>query len=147
MEARHKSAIRAEYLTANGRQMQAVYNYQRTVLNAFTEVINRISKVQNYSVSIDIKRQQLDSLESAVNVATNLFQAARPGVDYMDVLFAQRDLRDARMNVIDTKRQQLTAMVNAYQALGGGAYLSNSILEPQQLRHPSHLFASLWSFQ
>lgn len=121
----NRSAIRAEYLTANARQMQAVYNYQRTVLNAFTEVINRISKVQNYSGSIEIKRQQLDSLESAVNVATDLFQAARPGVDYMDVLFAQRDLVDARMVLIETKREQLSAIVNAYQALGGGAGLTS----------------------
>ncbi len=117
------SAIRADYLTANARQLQAVYEYQRTVLNAFTEVVNRISGVQNYSVSIEIKKQQLASLESAVNVASTLFQQARPGVDYMDVLFAQRDLVDARMVLIDTKREQLAAVVNAYQALGGGAVL------------------------
>jgi NodT family efflux transporter outer membrane factor (OMF) lipoprotein len=117
------SAIKADYLNANARQLQALYEYQRTILNAFTEVVNRMSAVQNYSLSIDIKRQQLDSLESAVSVATNLFQAARPGVDYMDVLFAQRDLVDARMVLIDTKREQLTSVVNAYQALGGGAVL------------------------
>jgi NodT family efflux transporter outer membrane factor (OMF) lipoprotein len=117
------SAIRADYLTANARQLQALYEYQRTVINAFTEVTNRIAKVQNYSTSIDIKKQQLESLDTAVSVATNLFQAARPGVDYMDVLFAQRDLVDARMVVVETKREQLTAVVNAYQALGGGAGL------------------------
>lgn len=121
----NRSAIRAEYLTANARQLQAVYDYQRIVLNAFTEVTNRVSKVQNYSASLDVKRQQLESLESAVNVATNLFQAARPGVDYMDVLFAQRDLVDARMVFIETKREQLSAIVNAYQALGGGAGLTS----------------------
>jgi multidrug efflux system outer membrane protein len=125
------SAIRADYLNANARQVQAAYDYQRTVINAFTEVINRISKVQNYSTSLDIKRQQLDSLESAVSVASNLFQAARPGVDYMDVLFAQRDLVDARMVFIDTKREQLTAIVNAYQALGGGAGGLPSFMDPE----------------
>jgi hypothetical protein len=41
----------------------------------------------------------------------------------MDVLFAQRDLVDARAVLIDTKREQLAATVNAYQALGGGAVL------------------------
>jgi len=117
----NKSAIRADYLNANAKQLQAVYNYQRTILNAFTEVINRISKVQNYSISIEIKKQQLASLESAVTVASNLFQNAR--VEYIDVLFAQRDLMDARMVLIDTKREQLSAIVNAYQALGGGAGL------------------------
>ena len=36
------------------------------------------------------------------------------------MLFAQRDLLDARMVLIETKKQQLSAIVNAYQALGGG---------------------------
>src|SRR5262249_40408671 len=39
---------------------------------------------------------------------------------YMDVLFAQRDLWTARLNLIETKQQQLSAIVNVYQALGGG---------------------------
>ncbi len=114
----NKSAIRADYMNANARQLQAVYDYQRTILNAFIEVINSISKVHNYTNSIAIKRQQLQSLEASVDVASNLFQNAR--IEYIDVLFAQRDLLDARMVLIDTKKEQLAAVVNAYQALGGG---------------------------
>ena len=60
--------------------------------------------------------------EASVVSATNLFNNAR--VEYIEVLFAQRDLRDARMVLIDTKRQQLSAIVNAYQAIGGGDLLS-----------------------
>lgn len=118
----NRNAIQAEYMTANAKQMQAVYTYQRTVLNAFTEVINRVSKVQNYSKSIELKKQQLESLEESVRAATNLFQNAR--VEYIDVLFAQRDLRDARTALIDTKREQLSAIVATYQALGGGLTLN-----------------------
>jgi NodT family efflux transporter outer membrane factor (OMF) lipoprotein len=114
----NKTAIRADYLNANAKQLQSLYEYQRTILNAFTEVINRVSKVQNYSQSIEIKKQQLASLESAVDVATKLFQNAR--VEYIDVLFAQRDRNDARIVLIETKQEQLSAIVNAYQALGGG---------------------------
>jgi hypothetical protein len=40
------------------------------------------------------------------------------------VLFAQRDFNEAKMVLIETKREQLAAVVNAYQALGGGAGLS-----------------------
>ncbi len=114
----NKRAIRAQYLTANARQLQTIYNYQRVVLEAFTQVINRLSMVQNYTNSIEIKKQQLESLGSAVEVANNFFQNAR--IEYIDVLFSQRDLRDARMIFIDTKLEQLSAIVNTYQALGGG---------------------------
>ena len=59
----NKKAIKAEYLSANARQLQTVYNYQRVILNAFTEVTNRLSKVENYRKSIEIKKQQLESLD------------------------------------------------------------------------------------
>ncbi len=120
----NKNAIKAEYLSANARQLESVYNYQRVVLNAFTEVINRVSMAENYRKSLEIKRQQLESLETSVEVASKLFQGAR--VEYVEVLLAQRDLLEARTVVIETKRQQLTAIVNAYQALGGGDLLSNT---------------------
>lgn len=125
----NKMAIRAEYMNANARQLAACYNYQRTILNAFVEVINRINMVANYTNSVEIKKQQLEALEASVEVATQLFQAGR--VEYIDVLFAQRDLADARMVLIDTKRQQLTAIVDTYQALGGG-------LVHSEYREPVH---------
>ncbi len=114
----NRRAIRAQYLTANARQMQAIYNYQRVILEAFTQVINRMTKVANYSNSIEIKRRQLKTLEDAVQFAEDLFQLAR--IEYIDVLFSQRDLRDARVVLIDTKTEQLAAIANTYQALGGG---------------------------
>ncbi len=116
----NKRAIRAQYLTANARQLQSIYSYQRVILEAFTQVINRVTMVENYSKSIEIKKQQLKTLENAVQFANDLFQNAR--VEYLDVLTAQRDLRDGRVVLIDTKTEQLSAIVNTYQALGGGVW-------------------------
>ena len=112
--------------------MQSVYNYQRVILNAFTEVVNRVSMVENFRRSIEIKKQQLESLEAAVDSARKLFLAAR--VEYVEVLLAQRDLMDARMVLIGTKRQQLSAIVNAYQALGGGVLVGSPRLGPPVVR-------------
>jgi outer membrane protein TolC len=114
----NKRAIQADYMNANARQLQALYNYQKVILNAFTEVINRISKVQNYSNSVAIKQQQVEALEESVEIVSKLYNFAR--AEYIDLLFAQRDLRDARMVLIDTRKEQLTAIVETYQALGGG---------------------------
>ena len=114
----NRAAIKAAYMTANAEQLQAVYSYQRTVLNAFTEVMNYMSKVDKYGQSVEIKKQQLEALEASVVVSTALFKAGR--VEYIEVLLVQRDLQDAKIVLIETKKQQLTAVVNAYQALGGG---------------------------
>lgn len=122
----NRKAIKADYLSANARQIQAVYNYQRVILDAYTEVINNMAKVVNYGQSIEIKRMQLAALEASVDSATKLFQNAR--TEYVDVLFSQRDLMEARMTLIETKQQQLAAIVNAYQALGGGGYPGFGVL-------------------
>ena len=114
--------IQAEYLSANAEQLAAIYEYQRTVLTAFTEVVTRVSMVQNYRASIDLKTKQLESLEASVTSAGRLFQNAR--AEYSEVLFAQRDLIEARLVLIETKKEQLAAIVNAYQALGGGNVLA-----------------------
>ena len=114
----NKKAIQADYMTANARQLEAIYEYQRVILNGFVEVVNRVSRAENYRKSIEIRKQQLTALEKSVQVATQLFQNAR--AEYVEVLLAQRDLQDARLDLVDTKREQLGAIVNAYQALGGG---------------------------
>ena len=52
----NKKAIQAEYMTANAKQLESVYEYQRVILSAFTEVINLVSAVDKYGKSIDIKK-------------------------------------------------------------------------------------------
>jgi NodT family efflux transporter outer membrane factor (OMF) lipoprotein len=139
------TAIKADYLTATARQLQSVYNYQRVIINAVTEVINRINKVENFRKSIEIKKQQVAALAASVVAATNLYMSPRAGVDidYLDVLLAQDALFEARKELIETKQQQLSAIVNTYQALGGGAYLLPPLI-PQSLQshHKKHF---LWS--
>lgn len=116
----NRAAIKAAYISANATQLQAIYNYQQTVLDAFTEVVNQMNKIDNYGRSIAIKKLQLESLEAAVDNAMKLFENAQ--VEYIEVLLAQRELMEARMELVETKQEQLAAVVNAYQALGGGLY-------------------------
>ena len=116
----NKRAIQADYRSANAEQLQAIYEYQQTVLEAHIEVVNQITKVENFRRSIDLKKKQIDALQASVQAANRLFQNAR--VEYVEVLLAQREMMEARMLLIDTKREQLEAVVNAYQALGGGQF-------------------------
>ena len=130
----NKKAIQAEYMTANAKQLQALYNYQRVILTAFTEVINRMSKVENYGRSMAIKRQQLQWLKASVDTAGKLFQNAR--AEYVEVLLAQRELMEARMGLIEIKKEQLSAIVNTYQALGGGGITPASTQPMPQIQLP-----------
>ncbi len=114
----NKNAIKATYYTANAKQIQAVYNYERTVLNAYVEVVNQLSKIGNLEKSYDLKSRQVQALTQSIDISNDLFKSAR--ADYMEVLMTQRDALESKFELIETKMKQMNAVVNVYQALGGG---------------------------
>jgi len=114
----NRNAIKATYKTANAKQIQAVYNYERTLLNAYIEVANQLSKINNLEKSYDLKSQQVSALSQSVNISNNLFISAK--ADYMEVLLTQRDALETKFELIETKKQQMNTLVRIYQALGGG---------------------------
>jgi NodT family efflux transporter outer membrane factor (OMF) lipoprotein len=114
----NRNAIKALYYSANARQIQAVYNYERTILNAYTEVANQLASINNLQKSYDLKAKQVDALIQSTTISNTLFKSAR--ADYMEVLLTQRDALESRFDLVETKMQQFNAMVNVYRALGGG---------------------------
>lgn len=114
----NRNAIKAMYYSANAKQIQSVYDYERTILNAYIEVANQLSNMSNLRNSYNLKAQQVQALNESVTIANNLFRSAR--ADYMEVLLTQRDALESKFELIDTKKQQMNAMVDVYKALGGG---------------------------
>ncbi|UXP31218.1 TolC family protein [Reichenbachiella agarivorans] len=114
----NRNAIKAAYYSANSKQIQAVYNYERTILNAYIEVANQMSSVSNLQSAYSLKEQQVNALNESINISNFLFKSAR--ADYMEVLLTQRDALESRFELIETKKEQMNTMVNIYRALGGG---------------------------
>lgn len=114
----NRNAIKAEFNTANARQLQAMYNYERSILNAYLEVSNQLSKIDNLEKSYDLKSQQVDALNKSIVVSNDLFKSAR--VNYFEVLMTQRDALESKLELIETKKEQLNAVVHFYRDLGGG---------------------------
>lgn len=114
----NRNAIKATYYNANAKQIQAVYEYERTVLNAYVEVVNQLSRINNLEKSYDMKEQEVQALTESVTISNDLFSSAR--ADYMEVLLTQRDVLESRFELIETRMQQMHAMVDIYRALGGG---------------------------
>lgn len=114
----NKNAITAEYKNANAKQIQAAYEYEQTILNAYAEVSNQLANIGNLDKNYTLKRSQVDSLVQSITVANQLFKSAR--ADYLEVLLTQRDALEAKRELIETKQKQVDATVDLYKALGGG---------------------------
>lgn len=114
----NRNAIKAEFYTANAKQLQAMYNYERTILNAYIEVANELSKIDNLSKRYALRAKAVDALTNSINISNDLFKSAR--ADYLEVLMTQRDALESKLELVETKKEQMNAVVRVYRDLGGG---------------------------
>ena len=95
----NKSAIKANFQTADARQIQALYEYDKTILNAYLDVANLMSKVKNIDQYYKLKSEETQALEKSIDIANQLFKNSR--ADYLEVLLNQRDALDAKMELVE----------------------------------------------
>ena len=114
----NRSAIKAEFNKAKAYQIQALYEYQKAVLNGYVEVSNQLSNIDNLAKLYDVKNKEVLALSSAISISNDLFRSAR--VDYFEVLMTQRDAISSKLELIETKKRQFNAVIAMYKSLGGG---------------------------
>lgn len=97
---------------------QAVYAYEKTVLNAFKDAYNAISE---FSKTKEIYETRL-RLEQSSKIALDLaqLQYLNGYIGYIDLLDAQRGYLDAQIALNNAIRDKQLTVVNLYKALGGG---------------------------
>lgn len=114
----NKNGIKAIYKNANERQVIAAFNYERSILTAYIEVVNQLSSLENFTKSFNTKSKEVDLLTASIDISNKLFTSAR--ADYLEVLLTQREALDTKIELIETKLKQLHTKVNIYRSLGGG---------------------------
>jgi multidrug efflux system outer membrane protein len=114
----NRSALKAEFNTANAKQIQAMYNYERAILNAYIQVSNQLSGIENLEKRYELKARQVEALTKSITVSNDLFRSAR--ADYLEVLMTQRDMLETKLELIETRKAQLNTTINIYKYLGGG---------------------------
>ncbi|MEI6740694.1 MAG: efflux transporter outer membrane subunit [Gemmatimonadaceae bacterium] len=114
----NRKSITAELGRATAYQQKALIQYQQTVLHGFTEVTNLVSAIGNLDRVYSYKAQQAAALDTAISVSRDLFTSAR--ANYLEVLTAQREAIDIKLELVETRLRQRVALTNLYRALGGG---------------------------
>ena len=120
----NRKAIQANFQAADAQQIQALYEYDKTLLTAYSEVCTLMSKIKNLDQYYQLKEEEAHKLDQSINVARQLYMNNR--CTYLDVLMDQRDALDAKMELLEAKEQQLSGMVDVYRSLGGGQDASES---------------------
>ena len=110
--------LEAQFSAAKSHQIEALYHYQKSIVNGYVEVVNELSTIQSLQQISALKTQQSQVLQASVGVATELYKTAK--ATYFEILFAQQNALQAQIELVNIQKRQRIALVNLYRSLGGG---------------------------
>lgn len=114
----NRRQIIADLMASKADQKMAYINYQRTIVNSFTEVYNQLNLIQNTNDMYDLKVQEVDVLRLSINNSSELFRSGR--ATYLEVITAQKNALQSQIELINLKKRQYNAVIGLYKSLGGG---------------------------
>jgi NodT family efflux transporter outer membrane factor (OMF) lipoprotein len=114
----NRSAIKAQFKTATAAQIEALYNYQKCILNSYMEVYNNMVNLKSTEQALELKSKEVNTLNLAVNSSNQLFKTGR--ANYLEVLTVQANVLQSKIELVETMKDQYTSVVSIYKALGGG---------------------------
>lgn len=108
-------------LKASKAQQQAALNsFEYTLLSAASEVSNALTVYDKSVEKAEFLELQVKDLGNAVSMTQDLYTFSTGNIDYLQVITAQQGLLGAQIALIDCNRARDLAVINLYQALGGG---------------------------
>jgi hypothetical protein len=109
----NKKAIQANFSQADALQIEALYNYDKALMTAYIEMSTLQSKITNLKQLRQFKQKQDEALMRAVSAAQQLYLNNR--ATYLEVIDSERGQLDCKMELIDTKLQQLSTLIDMYR--------------------------------
>jgi multidrug efflux system outer membrane protein len=115
MNGRLTAALRV----AQGQYEQAYNNWQNSILKAGSEVSNALVLYNTSAEKSAIEEKQVEVLKKNVEQTHMLLDMA--GATYLEVITAESNLLNVQLSKVADDFYKMQAVVNLYQALGGGA--------------------------
>ena len=104
---------------AKAQQEQAFNTWQNLILKAGNEVSNALLAYNSSDERSQLDQKQVEVLKKNVEDTRQLYTSK--GSSYLEVIQAQTSLLNARISKVTDDFQKMQAVVNLYQALGGGS--------------------------
>lgn len=96
----------------------ALYNYEKTVLNAFREVQDALVEIRTLHDELDARVNYVDAALNARDLSAARYD--KGVTSYLEVLQTEQSAFEAELSYAKTYRELLEAYVEFYKALGGG---------------------------
>lgn len=116
----NRGALKTQLKVAESQQLQALYAFQQSFLSAGKEVSDALYAYETGVEKQQTRGLQIASLQKAVEFNKELLKYSS-ATNYTDVLMSEQNLLQAQLAAVNDKLQQLQAVVELYQALGGGS--------------------------
>ena len=104
---------------AKAQQEQAFNTWQNTILKAGNEVSNALLLYNSSDAKSQLDQKQVELYTQNVEDTRKLYTSK--GSSYLEVIQAQSSLLNARISKVSDDFSKMQAVVNLYQALGGGS--------------------------
>lgn len=103
---------------AQAQYEQAYNNWQNSVLSAGSEVSNALVLYNSSEEKSKLENKQVETLKKNVEMTKQLVGDSRS--TYLEVITAEQSLLNAQLSKVADDFYKMQAVVNLYQALGGG---------------------------
>ncbi|WP_413727793.1 efflux transporter outer membrane subunit [Sodalis sp. RH19] len=125
----NREALNAQVDISAATRNQALYNYEKVVRSAFSEVNNSLDAITRLEEQLTETRRQEDVVSEALRIAHNRYRNGY--ASYLEELDAQRTLFATQVSVIQLRNNVLLAQIDLYRSLGGGWRVDGDNLEPR----------------
>ncbi len=113
-----RGALIANLKVSKLKYEQAFNNWQNTILSAGNEVSNALVNYNSYDANSKIEEERITVLAKSVEDTKALYHSS--GSSYLEVLTAEQNLLNAKLNKVTADFNKMQAVISLYTALGGG---------------------------
>lgn len=114
----NRGKLMANLKVSKAEEEIAKMNFQQSILNAGREVSDALYLYDAASKKLEEHTAQANVLKDAVEYTQALFHSG--SASYLEILTAQQSLLSAQLNEVADTFQRMQAVINLYEALGGG---------------------------
>jgi outer membrane protein, multidrug efflux system len=110
--------IRTAYEVSVAEQEQALLDFRKTIITAGREVSDALSNFEAAEARMEVRTKELNAYELATSYSEELLNNGL--INYLEVLTARENTLNTQLQLINDRFNRLNAVVELYQALGGG---------------------------